>query len=162
MKNRNTVGYPTSPLQESQLEEDDITLSETPRLETTNDSEPTEPSENVTPKRSKKSTIITDPVMRKFIEDSDKRAKKRDELRQNLVVQTQKQEDSQIDALYQFFMSMFNITKGLSMNYQKEVRRKLFQAVSDAEDKAEDEIADKCEVEQNEQKTSYFINHPAY
>lgn len=26
MKNRNTVGYPTSPLGESQLEEDDITL----------------------------------------------------------------------------------------------------------------------------------------
>ncbi|KAG5894997.1 hypothetical protein JTB14_014883 [Gonioctena quinquepunctata] len=37
------------------------------------------------------------------------------------------------------------------MKYQKEVRRKLFQAVSDAEDEAEDEIADKCEVEQNPQ-----------
>ncbi|KAG5888283.1 hypothetical protein JTB14_006671 [Gonioctena quinquepunctata] len=86
--------------------------------------------------------------MRKFIEDSDKRTKKRDELRQNLVLQTQKQEDSQYDALYQFFMSMFNISKDLPMKYQKEVRRKLFQAVSDAEDKAEDEITDKCEVEQ--------------
>lgn len=29
--------------------------------------------------------------MRKFIEESDKRAKKRDELRQNLVAETQKQ-----------------------------------------------------------------------
>lgn len=110
MKNRNTVGNPTSPLEESQLatlpceesqlEEFDIPLSDEPRIEATNDGEPTEPSENVA---RKKSTISNDPVMRKFIEDSDKRAKKRDELRQNLVAETQKQEELKNDALYQFF-----------------------------------------------------------
>ncbi|KAF0716006.1 MADF domain-containing protein [Aphis craccivora] len=113
MKNRNTVGNPTSPLEESQL----ATL---PYEETTNDGEPTEPSENVARKRFKKSTISNDPVMRKFIEESDKRAKKRDELR-------------------------------LPTKYQREVRRNLFQAVSDAEDKAEDEITDKREVNQTYQ-----------
>ncbi|KAL4103863.1 hypothetical protein QTP88_019198 [Uroleucon formosanum] len=125
MKNRNTVGNPTSPLEEiqlatlpweeSQLEVFDIPPSDEPRIEATNDGEPTEPSENVTP----------------FIEDSDKRAKKRDELRQNLVAETQKQEELKNDAL--------------------EVRRNLFQAVSDAEDEAEDEITDKCEVDQTYQ-----------
>ncbi|CAI6359878.1 unnamed protein product [Macrosiphum euphorbiae] len=158
MKNRNTVGNPTSPLEESQLatlpceesqlEEFDIPPSDEPRIEATNDGEPTE---NVARKRFKKSTISNDPVMRKFIEDSDKRAKKRDELRQNLVAETQKQEELKNDALYQFFMSMYNITKGLPTNYQREVRRNLFQAVSDAEDKAEDEITDKCEVDQTYQ-----------
>lgn len=49
--------------------------------------------------------------------------------------------------MYQLFMSMFNTSKGLPIKYQKEVRRKLFQAVSDAENKAEDE----CEVEKNYQ-----------
>ncbi|KAL4154008.1 hypothetical protein QTP88_001841 [Uroleucon formosanum] len=142
MKNRNTVGNPTSPLEESQLatlpceesqlEEFDIPPSDEPKIEATNDGEPTEPSEN-------------------FIEDSDKSAKKRDELRQNLVAGTQKQEELKNDALYQFFMSMYNITKGLPTKYQREVRRNLFQAVSDAEDKAEDQITDKCGVDQTYQ-----------
>jgi len=128
MKNRNTVGNPTSPLEESQLAtlpceesqlgEFDIPPSDEPRIEATN-GEPTEPSENVARKRFKKSTISNDPVMRKFIEESDKRAKKRDELRQNLVAETQKQEELKNDALYQFFMSMFNITKSLPTKYQK-------------------------------------------
>jgi len=161
MKNRNTVGNPTSPLEESQLatlpceesqlEEFDIPPSDEPRIEATNDGEPTEPSENVARKIFKKSTISNDPVMRKFIEESDKRAKKRDELRQNLVAETQKQEELKNDALYQFFMSMYNITKGLPTKYQREVRRNLFQAVSDAEDKAEDEITDKRKVNQTYQ-----------
>jgi len=161
MKNRNTVGNPTSPLEESQLatlpceesqlEEFDIPPSDEPRIEATNDGEPTEPSENVARKRFKKSTISNDPVMRKFIEESDKRAKKRDELRQNLVAETQKQEELKNDGLYQFFMSMYNITKGIPTKYQREVRRNLFQAVSDAEDKSEDEITDKREVNQTYQ-----------
>lgn len=48
-KNRNTVGYPTSPLEENQLEEDDIMLPDAPRFKATNDCErTTESSENVT------------------------------------------------------------------------------------------------------------------
>ncbi|KAL5236569.1 hypothetical protein ACI65C_003979 [Semiaphis heraclei] len=100
MKNRNTLGNPTSPLEESQLatlpceesqlEEFDIPPSDEPRIEATNDGEPTEPSENVA---------------------------------------------------------------RLQIKYQREVRRNLFQAVSDAEDKAEDEITDKCEVDQ-----TYLVN----
>lgn len=152
MKNRNTVGYPTSPLGESQLEEDDITLSaDAPTVEATNDCEPTELSENVPHKKFKKSTVATDSAIREFIENTDKRAKQRDELRQNLISETKKQEELKNDGLYQFFMSMFNITKSLPTKYQKEVRKKMFQVVSDAEDKADDEVADKCEVEQNSQ-----------
>jgi len=69
------------------------------------------------------------------------------QLRRNLVAETQKQEELKNDALYQFFMSMYNISKGLPTKYQRGVRRNLFEAVSDAEDKAEDEITDKCEVD---------------
>lgn len=42
---------------------------------------------------------------------------------------------------------MFNTTKSLPTKYQNEVRRKLFQAIFNAKDKAEDEIADKYLVE---------------
>lgn len=110
MKNRNIAGNPisireegqlanshheecqlaNSPCEESQLEEYDIPPFDEPRVEAINDSELIEPYENVGSKRFKKSTVTTDPVLRKFIEDSDKRAKKRDELRQNLVAQTKK------------------------------------------------------------------------
>lgn len=89
MKNRNTVGNPTLP-QESQLGEDDITLSNALSVEATNVAEPIEPSESATPKKLKKSPIA-DPVIQKFIKDSEERAKKRNELRQNLVAaETQK------------------------------------------------------------------------
>lgn len=140
MKNRNSVGNHISPLEESLLEEDDNnTLSAALNVEAIYDGEPIEHTEGPTPKKYKKSTFTTDPVMQKFIEDSNKSAKKMDELHQKIVTEKQKQEDLQNDALYQFFMSMYNTTKGLPKKYQKEVKRKLFQAISCAEDKAEDE-----------------------
>ena len=148
-ENRNTVGYPTSPLEENQLEEDAITLHDAPTIEATNDYEPTEPSENVPRKKFKKSTVAIFPAIREFFENTDKIVKQRDELSQNLISETKKQEELKNDGLYQFFMSMFNITKSLPTKYQKEIRRKMFQVVSDAEDKADDDVAKKCEVEQN-------------
>jgi len=72
MKNRNTVGNPTSPLEESklvtlpceesQLEEFDIPPSDEPRIEATNDGEPTEPAENVARKDLKNPRLLMIPL----------------------------------------------------------------------------------------------------
>lgn len=135
MKNRDTLGYPTSSLGESQLEKVNLTLPDAPTVEATNDCEPTKPFENVPHKKIKKCTVAT-----------DKRVKQRDELRQYLISETKKQEELKNDGLYQFFMSMFNITKSFPTKYQKEVRRKMFQVVSDAEDKADDEAEQNSQI----------------
>lgn len=68
------LDIPLHPLKEV----NDITLSDGPRIEVKSDGELTKPSENVAPKIFLKFTITTFLVMRKLIEDSDKRAKKKE------------------------------------------------------------------------------------
>ncbi|KAK9687340.1 Alcohol dehydrogenase transcription factor Myb/SANT-like [Popillia japonica] len=94
MKNRITVGYSnTFVLGENHLE-DSATLK-------ANHNETDELTENATPKKIKKSTI-SDHIMRKYIEDCDKKSKMRDELRHKLELQTQKEAGLQTDALHNF------------------------------------------------------------
>lgn len=87
--------------------------------------------ERSTPKKLKNSTAV-DSTLRKYLEESDRRANMTDEFQRTLIDQTQK--SLHTDALYHFFMSMYNSTKVLSIKYQREVRRKVFEAVSQAED----------------------------
>ncbi|KAK9753821.1 hypothetical protein QE152_g1779 [Popillia japonica] len=84
IKNRITVGYPsTLVLEENQLEDGEICGSDSATLKA-NHNETDEPTENATSKKIKKSTI-SDPIMQKYIEDCDKKSNKmRDELRHKL------------------------------------------------------------------------------
>lgn len=57
-----------------------------------------------------------------------------------LQEQRQREKDWQKnDALYKFFLFMYNITKTLPMRQQWQVKRKLFEIESEAEDASESE-----------------------
>lgn len=137
MKNRTNTGYPNTPVFEREvtMEEDEVTILQ-PSVVT---NQPDEETDQPVFKKMRKTSDI-DPALLRFIEDSEKRGKRRDELRQQLILQGQQQAQLQNDALYQFFISMYNTTNDLPRSYQRRVRRKVFEVISQAEDDAESEI----------------------
>ncbi|CAH1967246.1 unnamed protein product [Acanthoscelides obtectus] len=136
MKNRLTAGCPsTSAPDDSQVEEEDVLSADPPSVQSNFETD--QSMDTPTSKKAKKSG---DPLLRKYIEDGEKRAKSREELRQKLIAQSQQEAVLQNDALHLFFMSMYNVTKNLPTKFQRQVRRKVFDVVSQAEDDAEQEI----------------------
>lgn len=67
----------------------------------------------------------------KSIDNYEKRAKTRDELRKSMA---ENKGNEPTDPLYQFFMSMYNTTKNMPLSYQLRVKRKVFETVSEAEE----------------------------
>ncbi|XP_023714352.1 uncharacterized protein LOC111868155 [Cryptotermes secundus] len=92
-------------------------------------------SESPVPKRPK---LSDQTAILRFIKTSEMRAKNRDELRKTILQREQLTLPLKNDALFHFFMSMYNTTKGLSGKYQRQVRSKVYEAVSQAEE--EDEL----------------------
>lgn len=61
------------------------------------------------------------------------RSKNRDDLRKS-ILQRDPSHSLQNDALYQFFLSMYNTTKSLPGKYQRRIRNKIYETVSQAEE----------------------------
>lgn len=152
MKNRKTVGYPNNSEESQAIEQDDngsaesnldevtqneISSAGTDETVTANEKKRTihsDTDQTVVPNKKRKPlSLNSDPILKKYLETSENRAKERDMLRLSLA----KQENQQNDGLYQFFLSMYNITKSLPIKYQRQVRRHIFHAVSQAEDDAD-------------------------
>lgn len=146
MKNRATVGFPehseaqhSDDTQSEQIDANPVhqNVNDEGQQEEPNDDGSIQPFER--PKKIIKKTALSDPI-RSYIQNSEERAKRREEERKMLQEQRQREKDShKNDALYQFFLSMYNITKTLPMRQQRQVRRKLFEIVSEAEDASESE-----------------------
>ncbi|CAH1397404.1 unnamed protein product [Nezara viridula] len=86
------------------------------------------------PYTKKKNSKLTN-VLENNFKKSEERALKQDEF-QNLLLKKKETEIlEQNDALQQFFNSMYNLTKVMPIRFQQQIRRKLFSAVSEAEDK---------------------------
>lgn len=136
MKNRTTVGYPEAQ-QADAAQSDQIADVSVHGNEEPDESNDDVPQSLERPIKRIKQTPVSDPI-KTYIHNSEERAKRRDEERRMLLQQSKEEKDSQQnDALFQFFMSMYNITKDLPMRQQRQVRRKLFEAVSNAEDESE-------------------------
>uniref|UniRef100_A0A146LXL7 MADF domain-containing protein n=1 Tax=Lygus hesperus TaxID=30085 RepID=A0A146LXL7_LYGHE len=67
-------------------------------------------------------------------ETADQKVIKIDELLRELIAYRNQKTEESNDPLYQFFMSMYQTSKGLPSKYQLRIRKKLFYAVSDAEE----------------------------
>lgn len=82
----------------------------------------------------KRSKNRNDHLLQQFIQSSEKRMKQREEIRENLL---KKGTENQNDGLYNFFISMYATTKSLSPRLQRQVRKKVFEAVMEAEEQNE-------------------------
>lgn len=82
-------------------------------------------------KNKKFKTCDLNEAMMKSIDNYEKRAKTRDELRKSMA---ENKGNEPTDPLYQFFMSMYNTTKNMPLSYQLRVKRKVFETVSEAEE----------------------------
>ncbi|KAF6199415.1 hypothetical protein GE061_007441 [Apolygus lucorum] len=73
-------------------------------------------------------------VSESALETVDQKVINVDELVQELISYRNQKAEESTDPLYQFFTSMYQTTKGLPSKYQLKIRKKLFYAVSDAEE----------------------------
>ncbi|XP_076631750.1 uncharacterized protein LOC143346933 [Colletes latitarsis] len=73
-------------------------------------------------------------TLQRSIHKEEKRYKKRDVTRQEIMEKRLKLEKEQANALYQFFISMYNSTRMLPRHLQFKIKRTLFEAVSNAEE----------------------------
>lgn len=77
-----------------------------------------------------KTSDLNEAVM-KSITNYEKRAAARDEMRKTMA---ENKGNEPSDPLFQFFMSMYNTTKNLPLFNQLQVKRKIFETVSEAEE----------------------------
>lgn len=77
-----------------------------------------------------KTSDLNEAVM-KSITNYEKRAAARDEMRKTMA---ENKGNEPLDPLFQFFMSMYNTTKNLPLFNQLQVKRKIFETVSEAEE----------------------------
>lgn len=70
-------------------------------------------------------------ALMKSITNYEKRAAARDEVRKTMA---ENKGNEPSDPLFHFFMSMYNTTKNLPLSYQLQVKRKIFETVSEAEE----------------------------
>lgn len=77
-----------------------------------------------------KTSDLNEAVM-KSITNYEKRAAARDEVRKTMA---ENKGNEPSDPLFHFFMSMYNTTKNLPLSYQLQVKRKIFETVSEAEE----------------------------
>ncbi|XP_050508008.1 uncharacterized protein LOC126885477, partial [Diabrotica virgifera virgifera] len=155
MKNRATVGWPEvqqseeiqseqteaqSEQTETQSEQTETQSEQTADITVPNDEGPNEAEEIecVQPQKKRKTAVSRIDPIKRYINNSEQRAKRRDEERSLLLQLSQGERQSQQnDPLYHFFMSMYKITKNLPKIYQRQIRRNLFDDVSKAEEDSE-------------------------
>ena len=153
MRNRPTVGFPNSAIQETQV--DDPTISTSPESQvgvrstsgiqesragvpsTSRSQKPVEEAVEIPPPKKKKTT--TDDSIRKYLETSERRAQERDQFRAKMMETAQADGAYKNDALHHFFLSMCKSTAQLPVKYQREIKALIFAAVSKAEVEAEQE-----------------------
>ncbi|XP_028131789.1 uncharacterized protein LOC114327381 isoform X1 [Diabrotica virgifera virgifera] len=143
MKNRTTAGTltatynPADTIEYPELQLSDEIKSEhiddttVPVDEAPNDAEEVECFQR--PKAIKRTIVTLSEPIKRYINNSEERVKRK-------LIQQLSQEEKEShrdDALYQFFMSMYTITKKLPMKYQRQVRMKVLEEVSKAEEESE-------------------------
>lgn len=94
------------------------------------------------PKKLKKSNSSErNTTIEQYLKQSEIRAKKREAERKQIY---ESKASSQNDALFQFFLSMYNTTKQLPVAYQRKIRNGMFKLVTDTEEQHD---LDKASIE---------------
>lgn len=91
---------------------------------------------------------------------TEKIAEIREEIRQKMIDEGLSLQRDQNDALFQFFLSMYSTTKGLPSKYQRQIRNKVYEAVSQAEEQHAYEISRDAILLQCSSCSSSKTTHP--
>ncbi|KRT79195.1 Myb/SANT-like transcription factor [Oryctes borbonicus] len=79
--------------------------------------------------------FVTSIPTQQFLGNCEQKANSRDELGQSLLLESKTVQEK--DALYQFFVAMYSTTKELPASYQRQIRNRIFEVISQTEEQYE-------------------------